>query len=59
MIRIFKVSTELVDGTRYSHYNVAAKNFKEAVKKVTDKEITPYNVGEQISEVQILASEGK
>ena len=61
MIRIYEVRTETDETPRYSTYKVAAKNFKEAVAKVTKTQIGAYQhlkIGERISEVIILASEG-
>ena len=59
MIRIYEVHTETKKAEKYSSYKVAAKNFKEAVAKVTKEELTPtVQGGERISEVIILASEG-
>lgn len=58
MVRIYEVSTELKDGTRYGTYKVAARSLPEAMEKITAKEITPYpECEEHISEVKILARE--
>ena len=59
MIRIYEVRTGSKYSERYNSYKVAAKNVLEAMAKVTKNEIEPFDVGEYISEVLLLASESK
>ena len=59
MIRIYEVRTGTKTAERYSSYRVAAKDINGAMAKVTKKEIEPFDVGEYISEVLLLASESK
>jgi hypothetical protein len=59
MIRIYEVKTETSDGLAYGSYRVAAKTFESAVAKVTKKEIQPFDTGERIAAVHVLASEGR
>jgi hypothetical protein len=57
MIKIYEVRTGSKVGN--NSYRVAAKDVQAAMDKVTKNEIEPFDVGEYISEVLLLASESK